>query len=375
MEIHHVAPHFHPEKGGVESSVLGLGRQLVRRGHTVIVHTSAVGVHGEPLPRLGEVDGIKVRRYRPSVRLGYYSTLFRPDIRAADVVHLHGYGFFTNDRVAHTMQDATPIVYSLHHGVAQPPPSWRAGAKWRLYHALRGRATLERSASIIASSPPDREWLTARGFPADRIHVLPTGVEPTAFEPGSPERARFRFRLHEYILFLGRLHREKSPDHVLRALAGLQGWQGSIVFAGPDGGMRSRLESLAESLEFRGRCVFAGEVDEATKRDLFSGASSLVVPSFYEAQGIAVLEAWAQGIPVVASRVGGLPFTIDEAVDGLLYDWGDLTGLREALRRVLSNPETAAAMGRAGMEKARSRFSWDLLASRFEAVYEQARSL
>jgi len=373
MQVHHVVPHFHPEKGGVESNVLGLARHLTGRGHRVVVHTSARATSGDLLPPAGTIDGIEIRRYRPSLRLGYYTTIFRPDVRGADIVHLHGYGFLTNDRTARSVRGAIPIVYSLHHGVAQPAPSLRAAWQRRIYDRWQGLATLRLSAAIVAASVPDRTWLEARGFPTNRLHVIPTGLDPEAFEPGSAARARARFPLDQYLVFLGRLHPEKSPDHLLRATAALPEWSGSLAFVGPDGGARVALETLAANLRLGGRVAFTGEVNEATKRDVLAGARCLVLPSFYEAQGIAILEAWAQGIPVVASRVGGAPFLVRDGVDGLLYEWGDISGLREALRRILLNPSEAAAMGRAGHDTARSEYAWEALAPRIEALYEHVR--
>src|SRR2546430_2202473 len=204
MKVHHIAPHFHPERGGVEWNVLGLGRYLVDRGHEVVVHTSSRGIRGETFPAIGTIDGIAIRRYRPAIHLGYYATVFRSDVRGADIVHLHGYGFLTNARAAPGLHRTVPFVYSLHHGVSQPPPSVAAALKWKAYYALQGRATLRRAAAIISGSVPDRDWLASRGFPLERVHVVPTGLDPAAFRPGSPERARSRFRLDHYILFLGR---------------------------------------------------------------------------------------------------------------------------------------------------------------------------
>lgn len=374
MKIHHVAPHFHPEKGGAESNLLGLARYAANQGHEVIVHTSALSTVGEVLPRTDSVGRVAIRRYRPSVHLGYYVTLFRPDVRGADIVHLHGYGFLTNDRVAAAIRGSIPIVYSLLHGVAQSAPSLRVAWERAVYDALQGRKTLRRAAAIVATSVPDREWLEARGFSPERVHVVPAGLDPEAFEAGSADRARAMFRIDRYVVFVGRLHREKSPDHLLRAIAALPDWVGSLVLAGPDGGERTHLERLASGLRLRDRVVFAGEVDEKTKRDLLAGAECLVLPSFYESQGIAILEAWAQGIPVVASRVGGVPFLVAHGVDGLLYDWGDVAALRDALRRILHTRTEAGRMGQAGREKVRAHFTWDVLAPRIEAIYERLRS-
>jgi starch synthase len=370
MKIHHVVPHFAPERGGVETQVLGLARYLVGKGHEVVVHTSERTLAGDGLPADSILDGIRIRRYRPVVQRGYYATLFRPRFEGADVVHLHGYGFMTNDWVARKVRGSIPIVYSLHHGVAQPAPTLGARLKRGLYDPLVGRRTLRRMDAIVPASETDRRWLEARGFPPDRIHVLPTGLDAEAFHPGSPERARERFHVDHYVVFLGRLHRDKSADHLLRAVARLGSeWAGSVVLVGPDGGERAALERLAGELNLRNRIVFAGEVDEATKRDLLAGAECLVLPSFYEAQGIVIAEAWAQGRPVIATAVGGVPEMVADSQDGLLYAYGDIPALTTALREILMDRSYASRMGAAGLRKAALTFTWERIARRFENLY------
>src|SRR5438132_2635828 len=115
MKIHQVVPHFAPEKGGAETHVLGLARYLVGKGHEVVVHTSQRTLAGDALPANSTLDGIQIRRYRPVVQLGYYATLLRPRIERADLVHLHGYGFITNDWVAGKIRASTPMVRSEEH--------------------------------------------------------------------------------------------------------------------------------------------------------------------------------------------------------------------------------------------------------------------
>jgi len=146
-------------------------------------------------------------------------------------------------------------------------------------------------------------------------------------------------------------------------------WTGSVVFVGPDAGERLALERLAGELHLRNRVVFAGEVDEANKRDLLAGAECLVLPSFYEAQGIAIAEAWAQARPVVASEVGGVPDLVNNSQDGLLYPYGDIPALTTALREMVMDRPYAARMGTAGLRKARLSFTWDRIAQRFEELY------
>src|SRR2546425_10798082 len=159
------------------------------------------------------------------------------------------------------------MVSSLAHGYAPPAPAGGPRLKRGFCEPIVGRRTLRAVDAIVPASGADRRWLEARGFPKDRIHVLPTGLDAEAFHPGSPERARERFRVDHYVMFLGRLQREKSPDHLLQAIARLgRDWAGSVALVGPAGGERAALEGLAGELNLRNRIDFTGEVDEATKR-------------------------------------------------------------------------------------------------------------
>ena len=107
------------------------------------------------------------------------------------------------------------------------------------------------------------------------------------------------------------------------------------------------------------------------KRDLLAGCECLVLPSFYEAQGIVILEAWAQGRPVIASRVGGIPFLVHDRQDGFLYPWGDIAALGGRLEWIIANPTKAGEMGRAGERRTREGYRWVQLAPLLEQLYER----
>jgi glycosyltransferase involved in cell wall biosynthesis len=375
MKIHHVVPHFYPEKGGVETAVLSLAQHLVGGGHEVVVHTSRLRTAGEVLPAVAAHQGIRIRRYRPVVRLGYYTTLIRPRIDDADVVHLHGYGYLGNDwSVRHATRTGIPSAYSLHHGVARREPTVVAAGRRALYDRMIGFRSLRRATAIVAASHVDRDWLAGHHFLGARIEVLPMGLEAEAFEPGSPARARAQFGLGRFLLYLGRLHREKNPLRLLRAFASLGDRGLHLVFAGPDAGEGPRLVALTRKLEITSCVHLLGEVDETVKRDLLAACEALVLPSSYEAQGIAILEAWAQGRPAIASRVGGIPAMVEGGRDGLLFDPDDERALVDCMRQVLEHPEKAADLGRAGRAKALGPFHWETIAPKFEALYDSIRT-
>ncbi len=372
MRIHHVAPHFHPDQGGVETHVLRLSQFVVAAGHEVVVHTSRRSQAGARLPEEDAVDGIRIMRYPNALRLGYYLTLFRPRIDSADVVHLHGYGLLANDWTERRYGADLPFVYSLHHGVARTSPSALAAIRKAVYDRTIGLKTLRGCQALLAASEADRAWLASRGFPAGRLDVVPSGLDDDAFVPGQPERILSRLPTARYLMYLGRLHREKSVDQALRALAALPDRDVGLVVVGPDAGARRELEALVSSLGLGSRVRFTGPVDETTKRDLIAGADALVLPSSYEAQGIVILEAWAQGRPVIASQVGGVPYLVHDGTDGLLYPWGDVDALRDRMAAVLADANRARDLGVAGRTRAEREFRWSALGARVVSWYEAA---
>ncbi len=366
MRVAMVAPHFHPEIGGLETSVRLLAAWLVDRGHDVVVHTAATAADGRTLPPTDAVDGVVVRRYPLRLNLGYFRSAFRPDVRSADVVHLHGYAVLTNDLVARRVR--VPLVYSLLHGVRMPHPSPWTRFERALYDRFLGVPTLRRVDAVVALNAGDVSWLASRGIVHAR--VLPSPLPPEAFLPGDPARARARFGDARYVLFVGRLHREKGVVDLVTALAGVPGLEAWL--AGPDAGTGRELIRTAERLGIRDRVRVLGPVSEQEKRDLLSASEFLVLPSVYEAQGLVVGEAWAQGKAVVATRVGALPDWIEDGRTGLLVPAAKPGGLSAALAALAADPERATQMGRAGAQRA-SALRIERIAPEFEALYDSLR--
>ncbi len=215
-------------------------------------------------------------------------------------------------------------------------------------------------ARILVASPFVAGVLSADGAPDDLLRVVaypvatPTPVEP---EPAGD------------VLYLGRVVASKGVEMLLRALAGLEGVSLTVAGDGPD---RSRLEALAAELRLDVR--FLGWVGPERRAALLRGSRVFAMPSLWpEAFGIAGVEALAAGVPVVGSAVGGIPSWLEDGRGGLLVPPGDADALREALRRVLGEPELAAELAAAGPAAA-ARFSLaahlDLLVPELEAVVQ-----
>jgi len=367
VKIHYVSPHFHPEIGGVEDHVLRLGRHMVVEGHEVTVHTSRISLTGTSLPQQDTIDGIMIQRYTPGIRLGYYATTFRPRIGEGDILHCHGYAFLPNDFAVRHYHGRMGTVFTTHHGVRMTPPTLRARMMRRFYD-LRGLGTLRKADRVFTSSRADKQWLIERNVISNRIEVVPDGIADEAFIPGAKAFAQ-RHGLANYIMFLGRVHWEKCIDHLLSAVAKIGRRDLQIAVVGPDAGATDELRQTADRLGLRDSVKFIGQVSQDEKKGILAGCSLLALPSLYEAQGLVILEAWAQGKPIVASRVGGVPDMVENGVNGLLYDWGDIGELATSISRILNDPAFAIKLGEAGRTTASERYRWSSVAERIEVIY------
>jgi glycosyltransferase involved in cell wall biosynthesis len=174
------------------------------------------------------------------------------------------------------------------------------------------------------------------------------------------------------ILFLGRLYPEKGADVLIRAIRGRTERRSAppatCLIAG-DGPERPRLEALAAGHPVE----FAGFVDGAAKADLLARATAVVVPSrWYENAPMAILEAFAAGTPVVASRIGGIPEMVRDGVEGLLVEPGDAGDLARALDRLLGDATLRRRLGRQARETAARAHAPERYVADLERVYRDA---
>ncbi len=208
-----------------------------------------------------------------------------------------------------------------------------------------------------------RNQLAADGIDPERIRVVPSGVNPTLFDDASPVAPHDE----QSLLFVGRLHPQKGVDTLIRAMADLPTAQLAIAGDGPD---RAQLERLAERLGVADRVRFLGFVAHDDVPALMRRADVFVMPSRYEELGTAIIEAMACGLPVVASRVGGIPNLVADGDTGLLTPPGDAPALAAALRRVLTEPGLAGKLG----AEARARtaaYQWPALADKVLETYRE----
>ena len=239
------------------------------------------------------------------------------------------------------------------------------GSRWRSVaaavdsYAARARGVYDRVDRFVAPSAFLRDRVAEGGLPADRVEVLPN---PVVAAP-SPRTAPVD---PPAVLYASRLVAEKGVDTLLDAAARLPvGVRVRLAGSGRlERAVRARV--AAEGLPVD---VLGPLAPDRVAAELRSAAVAVLPALWWENCPMAVLEAAAQGVPVVASAVGGVPELVDDGTTGLLVPPGDVAALAGALTRLLADPAEAARMGRAGWARVRSRHDPGTHVAALQKVY------
>ena len=272
------------------------------------------------------------------------------------------YGF-TGALIADTCRDLRIPFSVLFHGVD-------ASAHLRLPLTLRRyRHMFPLAKDLIAVSRFLADRLVEVGAPPEKMRVVPCGVDPARFPPGTPEPGR--------VVVIGRLTEKKAPHLAIRAFAAaLQGerFPAARLHVVGDGPLRAACERAVAETGAGARITLHGPLPHAEVAALTRRAQIFVQHSVTAANGdtegapVAVAEAMMTGLPVVATRHSGIPEQVEDGVTGLLVPEGDVAGMGAAIAALLADPGRAAAMGAAGRARALERLDQDRLYAELRVI-------
>jgi len=232
---------------------------------------------------------------------------------------------------------------------------------------------VRRAAAITAVSAfQAKELAQDLSLPEKSIHVIPNPVSPILLQ-----RALGQSRVEPakpVVLYTGRIEMNKGSLELLRSVDRVASRFPDVEYV-IAGARHNSIDDqmLNGALGVNGthkHVRLLGHVPWQQLADLYRRASVFVMPSFYETFGISVIEAMAFGLPVVATRTGGLPEVVEDGVTGILVPTGDAEALADALIRLLRDPDLRQRMGQAGQERVRAEFTIDRVVSQTLAVYE-----
>jgi glycogen(starch) synthase len=371
LRILELTQRFPPALGGVEQHVAHLALELSRAGHSVEIVTSDLS-RDRPFTRIGSTpppSPYPVRRHRaywlvPAPHgLGIVAPGMLKDALTgwADVLHAHAFGYFPTwvGALAGRMGRAK-LVITAHSDEGRGTPGSRRYSRWVT------RGTLRQADRIVAQTALEATRLGSLGADPHRIEVIPTPIDLEEFRDLAGRRSPGA-RL--VVLFVGRLYLEqKGLDLLLRALAKLpRDLMPDLRLVGEDWGSRPQLVRLASHLGILDRVTMPGRLTRPEVLREYASANLFVLPSRFDSFPVVLLEAMAAGLPIIASRVGGIPEVIADGSTGILVPPGDVARLEEAMETALRDAALRRRLGQTGLGAVGS-YSWKRLAPRYIAM-------
>ncbi len=408
MRVAHFIQRYPTALGGSEAYFHRLSRFLTDAGDRVTVFTTDAldleafwSPRGRHLPAGRSVeDGIEVRRYplwrchgrrfllKPlslvphrlwqcltlpcnPISRSMWSDTGRPDA-AFDLVHASAFPYAfplaCGLRLARRLGVPFLLTPFLHLGDPDDP----CDRTRRAYTQPPLRALLRAADRVFAQTDLERDALHDLGLPSDRVVLQALGVEPAECTGGDRRRARQSWEIEPEELVIGHLANnsvEKGSVDLLRAadLAWHRGLRFRLVLAGPE---MPNFRRFWSSFAHPHRVRRLGVLTEGQKRDFFAGIDIFALPSRSDSFGLVLLEAWANGVPNVAYRAGGVAGVVRPGRDGLLARCGDVQELAGALARLVSDEGLRRKLGECGRERTRREFRWTDKLALVRQVYE-----
>ena len=300
-------------------------------------------------------------------------------VGSAQLVHSHTWYANLAGHLA-SMLYGIPHVMTMHSLEALRP--WKAEQLGGGYAVSTWceRTAASAAAAVVAVSDGMRADIMA-AYPEirpERIRVIRNGIDTSEYRPDPNTDVLERYGIdlaRPYVIFVGRITRQKGVPVLLRAASGLIPEAQLVLLAGA----ADTPEQLAEVTELvdglrasRSGVFWIPEMlPKPDVIQLLSHATVFAIPSVYEPLGIVNLEAMACGTAVVGSRTGGIPEVVADGETGLLVPPGEPEALAEALNVLLRDPDRAEAMGQAGRKRAVSEFGWPAIAAQTADLYAE----
>lgn len=364
--------------GGIQTHVWELSRALVTEGHKVSILTGGPFKKAEKVFQKEGIDIIEMPyfpgRYLKPVSMLAEELSFnmatkrwvREHHKPFDIIHAQGRSGY----LLYSLSIIRPKLVTTVHGLISRETK---STKWydlntrlhRLFSSRVEQKLIEASGQCVAVSEDLKSDLNHR-FNQTKLNVIPNGVRLPSREAGHLALGASRF------LFVGRLHPVKGLIPLITTLANAPAHICLDIIG--DGPQYATLKRLISKNRLGNRVrLLGGHSNESVYRTL-PFYQALVLPSYYETQGIVLIEANAQAVPVIASDIPAIRETVEHGSNGLLCDPNQPASFIEAMKYYADQPAIAQRMGLAGKERVINRYSWESIVNQTVSVYQKMAS-
>ncbi|MGB9622245.1 MAG: glycosyltransferase family 4 protein [Candidatus Bathyarchaeia archaeon] len=374
MNIVHICCHYWPVVGGLESVVKALAEGMAKLGHEVHVITSTYGVANRPKEEF--INGVYIHRIK-SIRVNYPDLTYPTEIpksvlRNADVVHGHSQNSLFTVRIVEEAKKlgAKTVMHFMAVDAFRDSPDRLVRLLAPYYGIWTVRKAIKVSDVKLVKSFRDMRVLERRY--GVKVEYVPDGVDEELLrKPNMAEEFRRKYSIWDpFVVYMGRLHRLKGIDVLIKALAIAMREEPRLkaLIVGPCDQRPYR--ELANRLGIVDKVLFTGFVDENTKIGAIDASIGLVLPSisnYVEVFSLAITEAWTRGKPVIASAVGEIPYRVKNMVNGLLVPPRDPKALAQAILLLAHDKKLGQRLGEEGRSNVTT---WNQVIDKLLKVYE-----
>jgi len=386
MRILQVIPVFNQRFGGPFTVVQTISKELVKRGHEVKILTTNAFSYTKDLvskPVRYKQYGYEVISFPRSLyklipfNVSPQTLTFISDfIKWSDVIHLHSWRHFHDIVVCrYSKASHTPYVLQSHGSLVR-----KVGMKTvkLLYDFTLGLCVAKAASKIIALNRLEVFYAMKLGVPREKIVIMPNGVELAEYKD-LPRKGSFRkkFRIpatKKIILYLGRIHWIKGLDILVKACYLMKkcGYRNFVlVIVGPDDGYLHIIKRMVTQLRLQEFILFTGPLYGKMKLAAYTDADVYVLPSRYETFPMTVLEAYACGVPVIASDIEGLKEIVVNGKTGYLFSLQSTMDLTTKILTLLTNEYLRKRFSKEAVRLVRTKFSVEKAVNLLEHVYER----
>lgn len=368
---------FPPMGGGAGNATWNIARALIGLGVRVDVLTSRF--ESEPYEEIK--DGVRIYRVR-SFRKGIHDcglrgaltyiffALFksRQLLKENRYDALHFFFSFPTGLLSLALNKKIPYIVSL-RGSDVPGYDKYSKVTSYLHRVLKPiNLSIWRNAGRVIALSEGLKKIASLSAPELEMGVIHNGIDSNVFYPEGVARKRANNQIK--LICVSRLLERKGIQYLLQALADIRKENISLEIVG-EGSFEANLKAMTLELELTQRVHFAGYCPRQELYKLYNQSDIFVLPSLTESFGLVFAEAMACGLPIIGTRVGGIPEIVLDNDNGILVPPHNVEALKEAILSLADDPALRKKIGRQNVQRIRKKFSWKIIATEYLEEYRQ----